>query len=177
MPSPLIETQRLLLREISETDIPELVPLIGAPEVAWNTLRIPHPYRETDAGEFLSSSRQSPDELRLAIRLRSGGRLCGGIGLHPEPQHRRAELGYWIGTPYWGRGYATEAAGAVVRYGFEHLGLNRIFAHHFKRNPASGRVLQRVGMQYEGCMRQAVLKQGEFIDLEMYSILRGEMQR
>jgi RimJ/RimL family protein N-acetyltransferase len=111
----------------------------------------------------------------LAIRLRSDGRLCGGVGLHPETPHHHAELGYWIGVPYWGNGYATEAAKAVVRYGFEHLKLNRIFAHHFKHNPASGKVLRKIGMKHEGCMRQHVLKWGQFVDLELYSILRQEM--
>ena len=85
-----------------------------------------------------------------------------------------AELGYWIGVPYWGRGYATEAAREVVKYGFEKVQLNRIFAAHFKHNPASGKVLQKIGMKYEGCMRQNILKWGDFIDVEVYSILRQE---
>lgn len=169
----LIETPRLQLRPFSESDIAELLPLIGAREIAATTLRIPHPYEDKHAREFLASIAKE-NELRLAIRLRSDGRLCGGIGLHPEAKHNHAELGYWIGVPYWGNGYATEAAQAVVRYGFEHAKLNRIFAHHFKHNPASGKVLRKIGMKYEGCMRQHVLKWGEFIDLELYSILREE---
>jgi RimJ/RimL family protein N-acetyltransferase len=174
MKSPLIETPRLQLRTLSEADIPELVPLIGAREVAANTVRIPHPYEEKHARAFLASVAKE-NELRLGIRLRSDGRLLGGIGLHPEAQQSHAELGYWIGVPYWGNGYATEAAKAVVRYGFEQLKLNRIFAHHFKHNPASGKVLRKIGMKYEGCMRQHVLKWGQFVDLELYSILRQEM--
>jgi RimJ/RimL family protein N-acetyltransferase len=174
MKSTLIETPRLQLRSVGEADIPELVPLIGAREVAATTLRIPHPYEEKHARAFLASVAKE-NELRLAIRLRSDGRLCGGVGLHPETPHHHAELGYWIGVPYWGNGYATEAAKAVVRYGFEHLKLNRIFAHHFKHNPASGKVLRKIGMKHEGCMRQHVLKWGQFVDLELYSILRQEM--
>jgi [ribosomal protein S5]-alanine N-acetyltransferase len=104
-----LETARLILREFSESDIAELVPLIGAAEVAATTLRIPHPYEERHACEFIGSVPKE-NELRLAIRLRSNGRLCGGMGLHPEMQHRRAEIGYWIGVPFWGNGYATEAA-------------------------------------------------------------------
>jgi ribosomal-protein-alanine N-acetyltransferase len=173
MKSTLIETPRLQLRTLSESDIPELVPLIGAHEVAATTLRIPHPYEEKHAREFLAMVAKE-NELRLGIRLRSNGRLCGGIGLHPDAQHKHAELGYWIGVPYWGNGYATEAAKAVVRYGFERLKLNRIFAHHFKHNPASGKVLRKIGMKYEGRMRQHVLKSGQFIDLELYAILRDE---
>ena len=163
------------MSDFSETDIAELVPLIGAREIAATTLRIPHPYLEKDAREFLASPRQTAGELRLVIRLRSDGRLCGGVGLHPEPLHHRAELGYWIGVPYWGNGYAAEAARAVVEYGFERLDLNRIFATHFRQNLASGKVLRKIGMRHEGCMRQAVMKWGEFVDLELYSILRQEM--
>jgi len=168
-----LETARLILREFSESDIAELVPLIGAREVAATTLRIPHPYEEKHAREFLATVPKE-NELRLAIRLRRDGRLCGGMGLHPEMQHRRAELGYWIGVPFWGNGYATEAAREVVRYGFEKLDLNRIFATHFKGNEKSGRVLQKIGMRHEGSIRQGVLKSGKFIDLEMYSILRED---
>jgi RimJ/RimL family protein N-acetyltransferase len=174
MKSTLIETPRLQLSTLSEEDIQELVPLIGAREVAANTLRIPHPYEEKHAREFLASVTKE-NELRLGIRLGNDGRLCGGIGLHADAQHNHAELGYWIGVPYWGNGYATEAGQAVVRYGFEQIKLNRIFAHHFKHNPASGKVLRKLGMKYEGCMRQHVLKWGQFVDLELYSILREEM--
>jgi RimJ/RimL family protein N-acetyltransferase len=169
----VLETQRLVLGQWSESDIPELVPLIGTPEVAATTLRIPHPYREEHAREFLSSIAKE-NELRLSVRLRSDGRLCGGVGLHPNSAHQHAELGYWFGVPFWGNGYATEAAQAVVRYGFEHIKLHRIFASHFDGNLASTRVLQKLGMQREGCMRQHILKWGKFIDLQIYAILREE---
>src|SRR5437764_8580601 len=109
-----IETARLVLRPATESDIPELVPLIGAREVAATTLRIPHPYEEKHAREYLATSPKE-NELRLLMRLRTDGRLCGGIGLHPQMEHKHAELGYWIAVPYWGNGYATEAAQAVVR--------------------------------------------------------------
>ena len=90
------------------------MPLIGAREVVETTLRIPHPYEERHAREFLQSPAK-PNELRLIVRIQSVGRLCGGIGLHPDNANNRAELGYWIGVPFWGNGYATEAAQAVVR--------------------------------------------------------------
>jgi len=93
-----------------------------------------------------------------------------------EPDHRRAELGYWVGVPYWGNGYATEAARAVVKYGFGTLGLHRIFASHFANNPASARVLRKIGMRYEGRLRGHVLKWGEFLDLEMYGMLASDAE-
>jgi ribosomal-protein-alanine N-acetyltransferase len=168
-----LETARLILRPLTDADIPELVPLIGAREVATTTLRIPHPYEEKHAWEFLASIPKE-NELRLIVTLKADGKLCGGIGLHPQMQHHHAELGYWIGVPYWGNGYATEAAHAVVRHGFEEVKLNRIFATHFKGNKASGNVLRKLGMRHEGCMRQHVSKWGKFIDVELYSILRDE---
>ena len=169
----VLETPRLILRPWEESDIPELVPLIGASEVAATTLRIPHPYREEHAREFIRSEAKQ-NEQRLSIRLRSDGSLCGGVGLHPNPGHHHAELGYWLGVPFWGQGYTTEAASAVVRYGFDEIQLHRIFASHFEGNVASTRVLQKLGMRHEGCLRQHILKWGKFIDLQLYAILRQE---
>jgi len=169
----LLETPRLILREWTESDVPELVPLIGAREVAETTLRIPHPYQEEHARKFIASLPKE-NELRLAIRLRSDGRLLGGIGLHPQVEHQRAELGYWIGVPFWGNGYATEAARELVRYGFETLKLNRIFAGHFEGNPGSRAILLKLGMRYEGCARQSVVKWGKLMDVHIYAILREE---
>ena len=170
-----LQTDRLILRPYRDSDIPDLLPLIGAPEIASTTLRIPHPYTERDAKDFLASTRES-SEVRFAITLRNDGQLCGGVGLRLETQHRHAELGYWIGVPFWRHGYATEASRATLRYGFEQLQLNRIFAHYFKGNDASGRVLKKIGMHHEGCLRQHVLKSGKFIDLELYAILREQWE-
>ncbi len=91
-----------------------------------------------------------------------------------ESDHRHAELGYWIGVPYWGNGYATEAATAMVKYGFGTLGLHRIFAGHFTNNPASAGVLRKIGMRHEGCQRAHILKWGKFLDLEMYGMLASD---
>lgn len=168
-----LETERLRIRPYDETDIPELLPLVGSREVAATTLRIAHPYTEQDARDFLALTRE-PGKLWLAITLRADGRQIGGIGLRIEEQHRHAELGYWLGVPYWGQGYATEAGREMLRYGFEEVNLHRIFATHFKHNPASGRVLKKLGMRYEGCQRQHLQKLGEFVDSEMYGLLRHE---
>lgn len=167
-----LQTERLTLRVYALSDILALLPLIGAREVAATTLRIPHPYTESDARNFISRALEGLDsELRLGIVLRESDTLCGGVGLRIEADHRRAELGYWIGVPYWGKGYATEASRALVDYGFGTLGLHRIFASHFANNPASARVLRKIGMRHEGSLRAHVLKWGEFIDLEMYGMV------
>jgi ribosomal-protein-alanine N-acetyltransferase len=169
-----LETKRLLLRAYTEADIAELVPLIGTREVAATTLRIPYPYTEHDARAFLEAL--EPGKLWLAIALREDGRQIGGIGLRIEQQHQHAELGYWLGAPHWGKGYATEAAREMVRYGFEDLKLHRIFASHFKHNPASGRILLKLGMKHEGCQREHLRKWDEFVDSELYGMLRREWE-
>ena len=91
-----------------------------------------------------------------------------------EPPHRRAELGYWVARPFWNQGYASEGARALVRFGFAELGLHRVSAHHYSRNPASGKVMQKIGMRFEGLLRQHVFKWGVFEDIEMYGILAGD---
>lgn len=173
---PTLETMRLKLRPYTERDIADLLPLIGAREVAATTLRIPHPYSEQDAREFLALT-NDPNKIWLAITLRTGGVQIGGVGLRLDPAHLHAELGYWIGVPYWGNGYATEAAREMVRYGFEDLGLHRIYASHFAHNPASGRVLRKLGMRYEGCQRAHLRKWDQFVDSELYGILRQEREQ
>jgi RimJ/RimL family protein N-acetyltransferase len=101
----------------------------------------------------------------------------GAIGLHVTRNHDRAEIGYWLGVPYWNRGYVTEAAKAIVDYVFNTLDLNRVFAFHFTRNPASGRVLQKIGMKREGTMRQHIVKWGEHVDVDHYGAVREEWGR
>jgi RimJ/RimL family protein N-acetyltransferase len=171
--SETIQTRRLLLRSFEQADTPAIVRLAGAREIAATTLRIPHPYRQEDAENFISYSRQD-GRVVSAIVLKDTQQLCGAIGLEVDKPNQRAELGYWIGVPYWGHGYATESAGAVIQHGFEVCKLNRIFAFHFRQNLASGRVLQKIGMRHEGCQRGHIYKWGQFIDLELYGLLRSE---
>jgi RimJ/RimL family protein N-acetyltransferase len=174
MINPTLQTGRLLLRAYVLDDAPELARLAGAREVAATTLRIPHPYSVAEAEAFIQSQGANED-VRLAIVLRENSALLGGIGLRLQKEHRRAELGYWIGVPYWGKGYATEAARAVLRYGFEGLKLHRIRASHFTNNTASGRVLRKIGMKHEGRLPQHILKWGSYVDLELYGMLAGDL--
>ncbi|QTA82731.1 GNAT domain-containing protein [Desulfonema limicola] len=86
-----------------------------------------------------------------------------------------AEMGYWVGIEYWGNGYCTEATKKVLEYGFDTQNLNRIFAYHFGSNPASGRVMKKIGMKYEGCLRQAIKKWGKFEDSVLYGVLKSDL--
>ena len=173
-PPVVLHTARLLLRPLRRDDIPALLPLIGAREVAATTLRIPHPYTAEDAERFLAYSEgvwQKGEGARFGIFLREGERLCGGIGLQANREHRHAELGYWIGVPFWRNGYCTEAVREVLKYGFDVLELQRIYASHSTNNPASGHILQKMGMRHEGTLRRHVLKWGDYLDLELYALL------
>jgi len=174
---PTLHTPRLLLRPFTLADAADVQRLAGAREIASTTAVIPHPYEDGMAEEWISTHAPALAEGRsitYAITLAETGELCGAIGLSLTPEHQRAELGYWVGVPYWGRGYCTEAALAVRDLGFSELGLHRVEAVHLARNPASGRVMQKIGMRHEGTLREHVLKWGVFETIECYAILRSE---
>ena len=174
-----LRTVRLLLRSLEREDIPAIVRLAGVREIAVTTLRIPHPYAEDDARNYLAKAGEdflAGRSVSFAISISPSRELCGAVGLHIAEAHKHAELGYWIGVPYWGRGYATEAASAAVAFGFETLHLNRIYAHHFAENTASGRVLEKIGMRHEGRSRQHIRKWDRFVDLENYGLLAEEFR-
>jgi ribosomal-protein-alanine N-acetyltransferase len=174
--NPLI-TPRLVLRAFSEDDVPAIVRLADDPVVSRNTLRIPHPYTEEDARRWLSIQHEESEAgtgAVFALTAPEGGALMGACGLELFPEHRRAELGYWLGRDFRGKGYATEAATAVVGWAFSELGLNRVSAARFGDNDASGRVLEKLGMRQEGLLRRHVFRGGEFRDMVMYGLLREE---
>jgi ribosomal-protein-alanine N-acetyltransferase len=175
--TPTLRTARLILGSFELNDAAELQRLAGAREVADTTVSIPHPYELDHARAWIGQQRKEAVRGRattFAIRL-DQGTLIGSVGLRDiDPEHLQAELGFWIGREWWGNGYATEAARAVIRFGFESLSLNRIFAHHMARNPAAGRVLQGAGMRREGLLRQRVRKWGVYEDVVLYAVLRDD---
>lgn len=169
-----LETPRLILRPPTLADAPRVAELAGSKEVAATTLLIPHPYPPEAAVEWLTRverQRAAGEGHVFCITPRDEPDFVGMIGLHVQPQHAAAEMGYWLAAPYWNRGYVTEAARAVLDYAFDSLGLRRVYAHHFHTNPASGRILQKIGMTFEGCLRAHILKWGEPMDLLSYGIL------
>ena len=176
-PFPRLNTPRLLLRAFAPADVPTLVILANDYEVAKNTLNIPHPYREEDARQWVritQESFQQQTSYAFALELRATGEFIGGIGLTLERRFDRAEAGYWLGQPYWGKGLATEALGALLRFGFEELKLHKIYATHIAENPASGRVMRKNGMVKEGELAQHTKRDGRYHDLWQYRLLRSE---
>lgn len=152
--------------------------LAGDESVASTTLNIPHPYEDGMANTWISTHQrlfEEKTEVILAITHRRKKDLIGAIGLSEISEvHETAAMGYWIGRKYRNHGYCTEAARAILKYGFGQLKLHKIYAHHLSRNPSSGRVMQKLGMKKEGTLRKHVKKWEVFEDIEFYGILRDE---
>ena len=179
MTFPILTTPRLLLRAFTPKDIPDLVRLAGDWEIA-RTTTIPHPYSEEAACRWIASQREAfaqDHAVTWAMTHRQEGYFMGAIDLRFQKQRHVAEIGYWVGVPYWGQGYTTEAARAVLAYGFGEQELYRIQARYLHNNPASGRVMQKIGMTYEGTLRAAVFRDGAYYDLLVYAILKPEYER
>jgi RimJ/RimL family protein N-acetyltransferase len=176
---PTIQTARLTLRPFTLEDVPIVARLAADRDIASTTILIPHPYAEAHAENWIKTHEAAfaaAHSMDLAICDRSAGRVMGAIGLTFQPQHDRAEMGYWVGKPFWGRGFATEAAAAILAHAFAVLLYNRVSAYHFTRNPASGRVLRKIGMRHEGVWRGHIKKWGVYEDCEVYGILRAEWE-
>jgi len=179
-PQPMLHTERLVLRPFTPEDAPEVQRLAGVREVADTTLLVPHPYPDGAATAWIAThaagwaARRS---ITYAITERAAGALVGAIGLEVAAAHARGELGYWVALPCWGRGYATEAARELLAFGFDALGLNRIQAQYMTRNPASGRVLEKLGMRREGVHRQHVRRWDRFEDVAVCALLRADRPR
>ncbi|MDD1708536.1 MAG: GNAT family N-acetyltransferase [Methanoregulaceae archaeon] len=175
---PDLLTPRLHLRPFTEKDASEVSRLAGDPAISQFTLDIPYPYDQITAQNWIRGLAISSDEgteIIYAITLRDKGILLGAIGLMKiDTRNERARVGYWIGLPYWNKGYATEALASILGYGFRVKGLNRINAYFMTENRASGRVLEKCGMRYEGTMRQHIRKGDRYKDIAVYGILRED---
>lgn len=167
-----VRTPRLLLRPGWIDDAPALARAVGDEAIARNTARIPWPYSVADAEKYLGQAKDAhAPELLVFARTSGAPRLVGGVGLSRDD--RGHELGYWIARPYWGLGFATEAARALLRAARGSLRLRRIVSAHFADNPASGRVLRKLGFRPTGQVAQRFsVARGEDVDC----ILFGEVE-
>jgi [ribosomal protein S5]-alanine N-acetyltransferase len=174
---PRIETERLVLRPLEMSDAEAVYEYARKPEVSEHVIFETHRSIE-DAYTFIRQVLQWKEEgsnVVFGITLRSDNKLIGSCGLHRyEEQHKCMEIGYAIDLPYWNQGYTTEAVRGVIGQAFAATDLNRIHAHHYLPNIASGRVMEKAGMKYEGILRKRVFIKGEFRDIKMYGILRND---
>lgn len=174
---PVLRGTRLVLRPFRVDDALVVQQLAGAREIADTTLSIPHPYPDGAAEEWISTHAEAwtaGQQVHYAITS-SDDEMFGAMSLGAIVHDQGwAEMGYWVGVPYWNNGYCTEAGRLLLKLAFHELGLHRVYAVHLVRNPSSGRVMQKLGMRPEGVHRDAIKKWGKFEDVVRYAILAPE---
>lgn len=174
---PVFITERLLLRPFVEEDAERVQTLAGEKQVSRLTSNIPHPYSDGLAEAWIrrcGTKRQQGKGETLAVTKKDSGELVGAINIEIDRPNLCGEIGYWIGVPYWGCGYATEAARALVNYAFVERGLHRVHGKHLACNLASGRVLAAVGFQREGVLRQHDHRPWGFEDVVVWGVLKPD---
>lgn len=173
-----LETNRLILRPLSHTDAPSIQNVARVRAVADTMISIPHPYPDGEAERYVSSrlaERKAGRSASFVIERQSERAFCGAIAIREiEQEHSQAELSFWLAVEAWGQGYMSEALKPLLRFGFKDLALNRLYAYHMVRNPASGKVLHKNGFVQEGILRQRVRKWGVFEDVKLWAILQRD---
>ncbi|THH41880.1 GNAT family N-acetyltransferase [Neolewinella litorea] len=180
MDRPRLTTRRLLLSPPALGDAAAVIRLANDPLIAEFTVSVPYPYSEADLVGWLHAVDAGWNDgtaLVFAIRDRASEQLMGATGIHLHPRYGYAELGFWMGRPFRGKGYVREAVAAVIDYGFEHLPIQRVHANHRVDNEASGRVLQASGLIREARLEQFLQKEGQAWDVIQYRILRREWEQ
>ena len=170
---PTLTTARLVLRPLADSDAADIERHASRPEVARTTINIPHPYPPGGAVSFIAAQQaawRADQGATWAVTL--DGALIGLIGSPLFVRaHARTRLGYWIAYEHWGRGYATEAGHAFLSWAFAD-GWHRVEADHLSRNPASGRVMQKLGMRHEGHLHAYYRRFDAWEDVELYALVR-----
>jgi RimJ/RimL family protein N-acetyltransferase len=156
-----------------------MVEFLRPKDVYLTTLNIPHPYTEANAEAWIAGRIEHTQlvgkEVSFAIRD-PNGKMIGAIGAdsHEPGASHRAEIGYWLARPYWGRGIMTDVVGAYIQYAFAELQLQKLVAHVFEFNSASGRVLEKNGFKLEGKLRKHYQKDGRLVDARLYGLLKED---
>jgi RimJ/RimL family protein N-acetyltransferase len=172
----IVVSDQVHLSEFRSSDKPALLQHLNDPDIYDRTLRIPFPYTDAAADEWLALvariTQQQGRPVHWAIR-RDDDALIGGCGFDGfrAGKSHRAEVGYWLAKPFWGRGTMTAVVQRACQHAFEEFGLVKITAHVFSHNPASARVLEKCGFQQEGLLRKHFLKDGKFIDARLFALL------
>lgn len=166
------------IRKWALSDAKELAAALSNKKVQDN-LRdgLPYPYTEQDGADYISAMLSADENETFAFAITADEKVVGSIGIFRQGNiHRQtAELGYYIAEEYWGKGIMTEAVKQICGYVFDKSDIIRIYAEPFAYNAASCRVLEKVGFQYEGTLRNNAVKNGEIIDMKMYSLLKTEI--
>jgi ribosomal-protein-alanine N-acetyltransferase len=169
-----METDRLILRLFEASDAKRVQALAGVKEVADTALSIPYPYPDGVAEAWIERTRNAAltgDIFAFALLNKLDNALIGCVSLRVAKSENKAELAYWIGQAFWGQGFATESSQAVVNFGFEYVGLNSIHAAAMVRNPASYKVMEKIGMKAVDNVPKQIIKSGVYEDLVHYEII------
>lgn len=176
-----LKTERLIMRPISEKDSEDIYKNVREYDIAKWTINIPHPYPKDGAIKYIKQTKElmiKGMSYELVIQIGSTKELVGVMALlNVDRRHKNAELGYWIAKKHWNKGIATEAASKVMEFGFQVLNLERIFAKCFHDNEASRRVMEKIGMKYEGKFRHEIFKENRFIDMIYYATLKEDWKK
>ena len=175
-----VVTERLVLRRYTPNDVPDVLGLASHPSFAWliskNTQVTEEVVRKYIDRQISYQAFEKEEVFELAVERKEDGRVIGLVGMIRR-DHRQAEVGWGLGVEYRCQGYATEAARALMDYGFSSLGLHRIYADTDSDNIASWKVMERLGMRQEGLLRGAVYKEGKWVDRCIYGVLADEWSR
>ena len=167
----------VLIRSYENGDVAAIMKYANNAAIAGQLLdHFPHPYTEEAAHEWLQAAHEQDPEVSFA--LATPNELIGGIGLllRDDVFRRTAEVGYWLGEPFWGQGVATRALQVFTRWAFRELDFARIQAHVYEINPASCRVLEKAGFSLEGRLRKGAFKNGRLMDLFLYALLPDDLE-
>ena len=177
---PVLKTPQLRLRPLELSDALVIQKAASVRKIADTMISLPHPYPAGEAERYIArqkDERKTGRSFTFTIEQQAEESFCGLVEVRDiDREHSQGELSFWLTVEAWGRGYMSDVVLEVVRYGFESLGLNRLYAYHMMRNPASGRILEKNGFKQEGLLRQRVRKWGQFEDVALWAILRQEWQ-
>lgn len=172
------ETERLILRKFRNDDAKRVTDLLQDKRISDTTQNIPYPYTEQMAIDWIGMHGvwfANKHSYTLAVVLKDTHELIGVVSLsHTDGV---GEIGYWYGVDYWNKGYGTEAAQAMLDYAFTDLNYHKVYGRFLTTNPASGKIMKHLNMKKEGTLKQHILKDNEYIDVDMYAILKTEYMK
>ena len=176
----ILQSERLTLRPLTLDDAEQIEILAGDPDVAKTTSNIPHPYPKGAGKDFVLGTKkliQSNKLVLFGMVQKKSQDFIGVINLNLSLEHNRAEFGYFVGKEFWGKGYGTEAAQVLFSYGFEQMQLNRIYAATFAENVGSRRIMEKIGLVYEGLFQEHMVRDGQTHDVVYYGLTKTQYEQ
>lgn len=174
---PILKNEQILLRPFKQSDAHQVTEMASDYALYRTTLNLPHPYTFNDAVDWIQAHPAYVMEhgfYTWAIVRPSDDTLVGCFSLSQNLKHKTAEVGYWIGKAYWGNGYGTHATKIAMDYAFDFLKINKLIGRYFCVNPASGRIMEKCGMKFEGILKESIYKDDTYHDIGFYGLLRSE---